>query len=217
MGLRQIVCMLLCCVLSAAMGSGCSRPKQATTVDYDLGERKKAPRPVAPQSPEPQQREKEVEPARQRSPEPEPQPERQPNGSRENGNGGNHQTERGSGAESSTANDDRAGTTDVEPNSGNNTAGPEVAPAFPGRPTAKSGRSPEAAAEAARRSLNLARAAVKRGDPDTAAREAITAYETAAEHAKSDAQCSEILGDADRLLEAIGRRQHPQDVPTRFE
>lgn len=217
MALRQIVSMLLCCMLFVAIPSGCSPPKQATTVDFDLGEPKKAHRPVTPENSDPKQREQDDKQASERSKEPERQPDRQSSMSGPNGGAATDRAEPVSSASTNRTTDGHAEATDGEPGSGQETAEPMTTPVFPGRQTAKSGRSPEAAAEAARRALNLARAAVKRGDPDTASREAITAYEIAAEHAKSDTQCSEILRDADRLLEAIGRRQHPQDVPTRFE
>lgn len=217
MAVRQMVSMLLCCMLFVAMPWGCSRPKQVTAVDFDLGEPKKSPRLVSPENSEPKQREQDVKRSRERSQESDQQPDRQSNRSGQSGGTATDEGEPVSSAATSSTTDGHAETTDVEPTSGKETAEPKTTPVFPGRQTAKSGRSPEAAVEAARRALNLARAAVKRGDPDTASREAIAAYEIAAEHAKSDTQCSEILRDSDRLLEAIGRRQHPQDVPTRFE
>ena len=90
-------------------------------------------------------------------------------------------------------------------------------PAFPGRARQTTATSPAEAAATARRSLSAARAAVKRGDTTAASREALVAYEVAAPHGPADEKCADLMREADRLLDAIGRRNPPRDVPTVFE
>jgi hypothetical protein len=43
------------------------------------------------------------------------------------------------------------------------------------------------------------------------------AFETTAEHSGTDATCAKLATEADKLLDSLGRRQKPLDVPTRFE
>ena len=98
---------------------------------------------------------------------------------------------------------------------GSGSGGPP--PAFPGRATQTTVTSPAEAAATARRSLSAARAAVKRGDATAASREALVAYEAVAPHGPADEKCADLMREADRLLDAIGRRNPPRDVPTVFE
>jgi hypothetical protein len=90
-------------------------------------------------------------------------------------------------------------------------------PAFPGRPANRPTMTAAEAETSAKRMLNLARSAVRRGDADEACRQALAAYETAAAHAGTHDGCGDVARDAERLLAAVGRRQRVLDVPTRFE
>jgi hypothetical protein len=203
------------CATLASLALGCSRPARVEKAAIDLGESNRLRRPVASQSPDSNWSTRVPEPDQPHSPEPEPQPDIEPNGRPETGRDDEREAD-SEGAQSGENTEVNDGAAELGRES-EQTRAPDVKPAFPGRQSRKPGMTPSAAAEAARRSLAIARAAVKRGDPTSASREALTAYELASQHFKTDASCAEIVADANRLLEAIGRRQRPQDVPTRFE
>ena len=104
---------------------------------------------------------------------------------------------------------------DAAQGEGSGSGGPP--PAFPGRARQTTATSPAEAAANARRSLSAACAAVKRGDATAASREALIAYEAVAPHGPADEKCADLMREANRLLDAIGRRNPPRDVPTVFE
>lgn len=89
--------------------------------------------------------------------------------------------------------------------------------AFPGRPAKGTHRSAADAATEASRLLSGARAAERRGDPDAACRRAIDAFAAVAAHVSTDEECRRVAAEAERLIDRVGDRSMPADVPTRFE
>jgi len=211
------------CVIATALASGCSRNVPVESAEVDLGlparTRRSSPQPAtaSPRQEEPtadlQLMEQPQEQAAQQDATVAVAAGAEGGGSGGSGSGGGgsdfpgsadsppHDTPNGESGEGSAKRGGQA----------------KTPPAFPGRPGQAAAMSPAVAAATAQRSLNAARAAVKRGDAATASREAIVAYETAAKHGKANAKCAELMREANRLLDAIGRRQSPRDETTVFE
>ena len=201
--------------------ASCARKPPIESADIDFG--RPAPRPrriVKSEVEEPKPQAVVQPPNPERAPEPvepaatEDRPAPQANGGSgpSSGSGG---TGGGSSGESGGSNAGDGASTTAGPQSPSNGNGPP-APAFPGRGGSRSNLSPDQAAAAAKRLLNRARAAVRSGDQQAAGRDAIAAFEVVQAHAAVNADCASLMGDAERLLAALGPRQQPIDVPTEF-
>ena len=132
------------------------------------------------------------------------------------------QNEYGSGAEGLGDSSNRFSESELpvkeSDSTGRASPGTGARPAFPGRQPRRTAMTAVNALAAAKRLLNTARAAVGRGDVDAACRDALSAYEIIAAHEKANSECAKLMKDAERLLDAIGRRQLMiENVPTRFE
>ena len=200
---------------------GCSQRPPVQTADIDFGAPTPRPRRIekyeqaeSQRSEEPAAREKEASPL---SKEPTPDATAATEKAAE-GSGGRAGDEAGGETAGGGAGDSgpaRSAVGKAQPAGGDRAS--EAPPAFPGRAARRPAQSAADAEAAAKRCVNLARAAVRRGDADTACREALAAYEIAAAHAEGNPECAALMQDAERLLDAVGRRQPVRDVPTQFE
>jgi hypothetical protein len=220
------------CVIASAMVQGCSRHVPVESAEVDLGHAAR-PRRSQSQSAASRSPAEQSEGDSSRSPLAEPieQGQKGPAGheSRPADAAGDQRGGSGAGdskfpgsADSPEGQPDSGGSVagsanlgDAAQGDGSGRGGPP--PAFPGRARQTTATSPAEAAATARRSLSAARAAVKRGDATAGSREALVAYEAAAPHGPTDEKCADLMREANRLLDAIGRRNPPRDVPTVFE
>lgn len=205
-------------VVLLAVAPACSRPTRPETADVDLGQSLLPRSPVARVAPAPSRgqaaaRGEAAEPAAEPKPpaaaaeRPQAEPDARPP----------TQSASGRTASEGTASEGEAskpGAAGVSGDSTSDRAGPEAA--FPGRKPRRLTPSPAAAAQAAGRSLAIARAALQRGDTNAAAEEAYRAYDLASEHGDHRA-CARLAADANRLILAIGGRHTPTSAPTLFQ
>ena len=201
--------------------ASCAQKPPAESADIDFGRPAPRPRRIVKSDVEEPKRQVVVQPPNPvRAPEPvepaatEGRPAPQANGASgpSSGSGG---TGGGSGGESGGSNAGDGASTTADPKSPSKGDGPPAS-AFPGRGGSRSNLSPDQAAAAAKRLLNRARAAVRAGDQQASGRDAIAAFEVVQGHAAANAACASLMGDAERLLAALGPRQQPIDVPTEF-
>ena len=90
--------------------------------------------------------------------------------------------------------------------------------AFSGRPKQKQNPTPDAAARSAKKQLEAAQSALKRGHSAAALTAAIAAYEAASEYAEGSPQCDRLAREAEKLVDTIGRTNRPAAVvATEFE